>query len=233
MRRVLVAVAVGTAIVIALFPLYWAIVASLRPRDADLGDLWLPGVTFQPTLATWERLLALPGLLSSLGNSFAISVGAATLAIALAAPAAYANGRLRFPRGWTPAMLLGFLFLRLLPPVIYLSPYLLLLRQLGLVDTAIILTGAFREIPLAAPAIAASWLLCLAFIWNEWMYASALGYIEARSFPVLIQATGSGGGVNFGAAATRALAATAVPVLAALLAQRYMVRALSLGGIKG
>ena len=272
MRRLLVAVAVGMATVVALFPLYWAVVISLRPRDADLGDLWLPGVTFQPTLGAWERLLALPGLLSSLGNSVSISVGAATLAIALAAPAAYAIGRLRFPRGWAPAMLLAFLFLRLLPPVVYLPSYLLL-RQLGLVDTVtglvivnatfnlplatIILTGAFREIPreleeaawvdgvgrwgsfvriclpLTAPAIAASWLLCLAFIWNEWMYASALGYIEARSFPVLIQATGSGGGVNFGAATTRALAATAVPVIAALLAQRYLVRALSLGAVKG
>src|SRR5918994_3366262 len=163
MRRVVVVVAVGTAVGIALFPLYWAVVTSLRPRDADLGDLWLPGVTFQPTLAAWERLLVLPGLWSSLGNSIAISVGAATLAIVLAAPAAYAIGRLRFPRGWAPALLLLFLFLRLLPPVVYLPSYLLLLRQLGLVDTvtalvivndtfnlplaAIILTGAFREIP--------------------------------------------------------------------------------------
>jgi ABC-type glycerol-3-phosphate transport system permease component len=59
--------------------------------------------------------------------------------------------------------LLVFLFLRLLPPVVYLPSYLLLLRQMGLVDTvtalvivnatfnlplaAIILIGAFREIP--------------------------------------------------------------------------------------
>ena len=49
---------------------------------------------------------------------------------------------------------------------------------------------------------------------------------------MLIQATGGGGGVNFGAATTRALAATAVPVIAALLAQRYMVRALSLGAVR-
>src|ERR671913_53563 len=65
-RRVLAAVAVGTAVGIALFPLYWAVVTSLRPRDADLGDLWLPGVTFQPTLAAWDRLLTLPALWSSL-----------------------------------------------------------------------------------------------------------------------------------------------------------------------
>jgi multiple sugar transport system permease protein len=273
LRKILATVAVAVAALIAIFPLYWAVVTSLRPRDVEISDLWLPGVTFEPTLTAWQRLVALPGLVSSLGNSIVISAGAATLAVVLAAPAAYAIGRLRFPRGWAAGMLLGFLFLRLLPPVVYLPSYMLLLRNLGLIDTlaglvivnttfnvplaAMILAGAFREIPreleeaswvdgvgrwgsfariclpLAAPALAATWLLCLAFSWNEWMYASALGYTEARSFPVLIQATGSGGGVNFGAATTRALAATAVPILAALFAQRYMVRALSLGAVKG
>ena len=271
--KILAAAAVSVSALIAIFPLYWGVVTSLRPRGAEIADLWLPGVTFAPTLAAWQRLLALPGLVSALLNSVAISAAGASLAVLLAAPAAYAIGRLRFPRGWAAAMLLGLFFLRLLPPVVYLPSYLLMLHRLGLTDTvlglilvnatfnlplaAIILAGAFTEIPreleeaswvdgvgrwgsfariclpLTAPAIAAAWLLCLAFIWNEWMYASAVGYIEARSFPVLIQATGSGGGVNFGAATTRALAATAVPVLAALLAQRYMVRALSLGAVKG
>ena len=87
-------------------------------------------------------------------------------------------------------------------------------------------------LPLAAPAIATSWLPCLTFIWNERMNASGLGYIEARSFTILIHATGSGGGVNFGAATTRALAATAVPVIAEILAQRYKVRARSLDAVK-
>lgn len=258
---------------IALFPLYWAVVTSLRPRTAEIGDLILPGLTFAPTLGAWERLLATPGLTASALNSIVVSVGGATLAVVLAAPIAYAVGRLPFPRGWAAAMLLGFLILRLLPPVIYLPSYLLLFRRLGLIDThlslivvnatfnlslaAIVLAGAFREIPrdleeaawvdgvgrwgsfariclpLVAPALAAAWLLCLSFIWNEWMYASALGYTEARTLPVLIQATGSGGGANMGAATTRALTSTIVPVLAALLAQRYMVRALSLGAVKG
>lgn len=264
---------VAVAVLIALFPLYWAVVISLKPRDVPMTDVWLPGVTFAPSLNAWRGLLEIPDLSSSLWNSVLISVGGASLAVALAAPAAYALARRSFPHGWAAGMLLGFFLLRLVPPVVYLPAYLLLLRQLGLIDTllalvlvnatinlplaAIILTGAFREIPrdleeaawvdgvgrwgsfaricvpLVAPALAASWLLCLAFIWNEWMYASAIGYVEAKSFPVLIQATGAGGGVNFGAATTRALAATAVPVIAALLAQRYMVRALSLGAVKG
>jgi multiple sugar transport system permease protein len=271
--RSLAFVAALLAAFVALFPLYWAVVTSLRPRSAEIGDLVVPGLTFDPTAAAWERLLATPGLATSALNSLVVSSGAATLAVLLAAPVAYAIGRLPFPRGWAPAMLLGFLVLRLLPPVVYLPSYLLLFRQLGLIDThlslivvnatfnlslaAIVLTGAFREIPreleeaawvdgvgrwgsfvriclpLVAPALAASWLLCLAFIWNEWMYASALGYTEARTLPVLIQATGSGGGANMGAATTRALTSTIVPILAALLAQRYMVRALSLGAVKG
>jgi multiple sugar transport system permease protein len=273
MGRVLIALATAVAALIALFPIYWAIVMSLRPRTAALGDLWLPGVTFSPTLAAWERLVDLPGIWASLANSVVIAAGAATLAVGLAAPAAYGLGRLPFARGLGPALLLGLLLLRLMPPVVYLPSYLLLFRKMGLIDTllglilvnatfnlplaAIVLVGAFREIPreleeaawtdglgrwasfariclpLAAPALAAAWLLSLAFSWNEWMYASAIGYVDARSFPVLIQATGGGGGVNFGAATTRALAATAVPVLAALFAQRYMARALSLGAVKG
>jgi len=271
--HLLAAGAVAIATLIALFPLYWAVVISLKPRDVPLTDVWLPGVTFAPSLNAWRGLLEVPGLGSSLWNSVLISAGGATLAVVLAAPAAYALARSSFPRGWAAGMLFGFLLLRLVPPVVYLPAFLLLLRQLGLIDTilalvlvnatinlplaAIILTGAFREIPreleeaswvdgvgrwgsfaricvpLVAPALAASWLLCLAFIWNEWMYASAIGYIEAKSFPVLIQATGGGGGANFGAATTRALAATSIPVIAALLAQRYMVRALSLGAVKG
>ncbi|MCA9862364.1 MAG: carbohydrate ABC transporter permease [Thermomicrobiales bacterium] len=271
--RMLAAGAVAVAVLIALFPLSWAVVMSLKPRDAPMTDLWLPGATSAPSLDAWRGLFAIPDLSASLWNSVLISIGGATLALVLAAPAAYALARRPFPHGWAAGMLLGFLILRLVPPVVYLPAYLLLLRHLGLIDTnlalvlvnatinlplaAIILTGAFREIPreieeaswidgvgrwgsfariclpLVAPALAASWLLCLAFIWNEWMYASAIGYVEAKSLPVLIQATGAGGGVNFGAATTRALAATAAPVLAALLAQRYMVRALSLGAVKG
>ena len=98
MRRLMTALAVGTAVFFALFPLYWAVVTSLKPLDAEITDLWLPGVTFEPTLAAWQRLLAIPNLASSFGNSIVISGGSAALAVILAAPVAYAIGRLPFPR---------------------------------------------------------------------------------------------------------------------------------------
>ena len=43
--------AVAIAALKAVFPLYWALVTSLRPREAAIGDLWLPGLTFEPTIA--------------------------------------------------------------------------------------------------------------------------------------------------------------------------------------
>jgi multiple sugar transport system permease protein len=265
-RKILTASAVAVAVIFFMFPLYWAVTTSLKPLEAERTDLWLPWVTFEPTLAGWQRLFGIPGLASATFNSIIVSAAGATLALLLAAPIAYAVGRLRFPRGWAAGMLLLFFLLRLLPPAVFLPPYLQLLSRIGLVDTlaglivinasfnlplaAIILAGAFREIPrdleeaawvdgvgrwgsfaricvpLVAPALAASWLICLAFIWNEWMYASALGYTNARTLPMMIQSSG-------GADTTRALAATAVPIVAALFAQRYMVRALSLGAVKG
>jgi multiple sugar transport system permease protein len=95
--------------------------------------------------------------------------------------------------------------------------------------------GSFARIliPIVIPAVAASWVLSFAFSWNEAMFAGALSFREARSMPELIVATGGGGGVNFQAASTRSLTMMVFPVIAALFAQRYLVRGLSLGAVKG
>ena len=100
MRRVLTALAVAAATLLAVFPLYWAVVNSVRPRDVPLEALWLPGMTFTPTLAAWKQMLELPGLWTALVNSVVISAVASSLAVFLAAPAAYAISRVPFPPGW-------------------------------------------------------------------------------------------------------------------------------------
>jgi len=95
--------------------------------------------------------------------------------------------------------------------------------------------GSFAKIllPLVAPAVAVSWILCFAFTWNEAMLASALSFTDARTMPELIIATGGGGGVNFQAASTRSLTVMIFPLIASLFTQRYLVRGLSLGAVKG
>jgi multiple sugar transport system permease protein len=95
--------------------------------------------------------------------------------------------------------------------------------------------GSFSRIvlPLVVPAVVASWMLAFAFSWNEYLFGSALSFTEARTMPELVVATGGGGGVNFQAASSRSLAMMALPLVASLLVQRYIVRGLSLGAVKG
>lgn len=95
--------------------------------------------------------------------------------------------------------------------------------------------GAFRHIalPLAAPAIAAAAVICFAFAWNEFLFALILTYKNAQPITVIIAGVEHTQGVQFWFVATRLLLAILPPALLALTAQRYIVRGLTFGAVKG
>jgi multiple sugar transport system permease protein len=95
--------------------------------------------------------------------------------------------------------------------------------------------GAFWRIalPLAAPTLAATGLIVFAFTWNEFLFAVALASREAITVPVHIAGAVDTRGVQFWFMGVRAMTAIVPPVLIALLAQRYIVRGLTLGAVKG
>ncbi|MGI8477292.1 MAG: carbohydrate ABC transporter permease [Thermomicrobiales bacterium] len=269
----LYATAVAAAVMWTLFPFYWAAITSIKDGFSIFGNHWLPFVSFEPTLDSWRTLADKPHLVRSFLNSVAIAVPAATIALLLGTPAAYAVARVPFPSGWAAGFATWFILQRVAPPVVFVTPYILISRQVGLDDSvlstmlvnatlnlplvAIILSGAFREVPrsleesawidgasrwrsfrgvalpLVAPGLAASWLLAFAFSWNEAMFASALSFDASRSMPVLMQSNGGLGGANLGGATTQVILGMSLPLLAALFAQRHIVRGLSLGGVKG
>lgn len=95
--------------------------------------------------------------------------------------------------------------------------------------------GAFWRIalPLAAPTLAATGLIVFAFSWNEFLFAVALSSRNAITVPVHIAGAVDTRGVQFWFMGVRAMTAIVPPVLIALLAQRYIVRGLTLGAVKG
>jgi len=95
--------------------------------------------------------------------------------------------------------------------------------------------GAFWHIalPLAAPAIAAAAVICFAFSWNEFLFALILTYRNAQPITVIIAGVEHTQGVQFWFVATRLLLAILPPALLALTAQRYIVRGLTFGAVKG
>ena len=95
--------------------------------------------------------------------------------------------------------------------------------------------GAFLRIalPLAAPAISVAAVICFAFSWNEFLFALILTYKKATPVTVLIAGVEHTQGVQFWFIATRLLSAILPPAILALAAQRYIVRGLTFGAVKG
>jgi sorbitol/mannitol transport system permease protein len=87
-------------------------------------------------------------------------------------------------------------------------------------------------LPLAAPGIAATALLCLIFAWNEFFYAVQLNPVEGSTVPIWVTTNVSTRG-DFLAKLSAASVLACIPVvLAGWIAQKRMIRGLAMGAIK-
>jgi sorbitol/mannitol transport system permease protein len=86
--------------------------------------------------------------------------------------------------------------------------------------------------PIAAPGIAATALLCVIFAWNEYFYAIQLNFANGSTMPQWVISNVSTRG-NFLAKLSAASTIACLPViLAGWAAQKRMIRGLSMGAIK-
>jgi sorbitol/mannitol transport system permease protein len=87
-------------------------------------------------------------------------------------------------------------------------------------------------LPIIAPGIAATALICVIFSWNEFFLAVTLTAVRAQTVPVYLVGFITSEGA-FWARLSAAATLAAIPVLlAGWVAQRYLVRGLTLGAIK-
>ena len=108
------------------------------------------------------------------------------------------------------------------------------LEEAALIDGATHWGSFWRvALPLAAPSMAATGLIIFAFTWNEFLFAVAIGSDKAITVPVHIAGAIDTRGVQFWFMGVRAMTAMIPPVIIALIAQRYIVRGLTLGAVKG
>jgi multiple sugar transport system permease protein len=108
------------------------------------------------------------------------------------------------------------------------------LEEAALVDGANPLQIFVRVVlPVAGPALAAAAIICFAFAWNEYLFASIIAPNKAKPYTFLVASTSTVRGIHFGFVATRLLIAIALPVILSLFVQRYIVRGLTLGAVKG
>ncbi|WP_370467486.1 carbohydrate ABC transporter permease [Geminicoccus harenae] len=135
---------------VSLFPVYWTVTTSFKvAADVTQGHL-IPWVDFTPQWRGWRSLGLSPEtigqtstvrdeFLKRFQNSVVISVGASLLAVALGSLAAYGLSRFQYRFGKLGNRDLAFFFLSqlILPPVVLAMPFLVLYRELALLDTRI------------------------------------------------------------------------------------------------
>lgn len=88
-------------------------------------------------------------------------------------------------------------------------------------------------LPLCAPALSATALIIFAFTWNELLFSLVISSKNAITIPMFISGSFESRGVQFWFLSVRTMIAMSIPILIALLAQRYIVRGLTLGAVKG
>jgi sorbitol/mannitol transport system permease protein len=96
------------------------------------------------------------------------------------------------------------------------------------------LRGQLKSIilPMAAPGIAATALLCVIFAWNEFFYAVQLNPVKGSTVPIWVTTNISTRG-DFLAKLSAASVLACIPVvLAGWIAQKRMIRGLAMGAIK-
>jgi multiple sugar transport system permease protein len=133
---------------ISLFPIYWTFTTSFKTAvNVTQGHL-IPWVDFQPDWKGWRSLGLSPDTIGRTStvrsefllrfeNSIFASIGASLLAIVIGSLAAYGLSRFDYKFGPWRNKDISFFFLSqlILPPVVLAMPFLVLYKELALLDT--------------------------------------------------------------------------------------------------
>ncbi|EJZ22510.1 carbohydrate ABC transporter permease [Rhizobium sp. Pop5] len=133
---------------VCIFPLFWTVSTSFKTAaDVMRGNL-IPWFNFAPNWLGWRSLGLSPDTISQIStvrdefmrrlwNSVIISVTASALAVVLGSLAAYGLSRFSYKFGHMRNADISFFFLSqlIMPPVVLALPFLVLYKELALLDT--------------------------------------------------------------------------------------------------
>ncbi|WP_106796400.1 carbohydrate ABC transporter permease [Rhizobium sp. H4] len=133
---------------VCIFPLFWTVSTSFKTAaDVMRGNL-IPWFNFTPSWLGWRSLGLSPDTISQIStvrdefmrrlwNSVIISVTASALAVVLGSLAAYGLSRFSYKFGHMRNSDISFFFLSqlIMPPVVLALPFLVLYKELALLDT--------------------------------------------------------------------------------------------------
>ena len=136
--------------VICLFPIYWTITTSFKMAPDVMKGHMIPWVDYTPKWLGWKSIGLSPDtigadstvrdeFLKRFTNSLITSVSASLIAVLLGSLAAYGLSRFSYKFGYMRNGDISFFFLSqlILPPVVLALPFLVLYKELALLDTRV------------------------------------------------------------------------------------------------
>lgn len=88
-------------------------------------------------------------------------------------------------------------------------------------------------IPIAAPGLAVAAIFAFLLSWNEFLFAMILSGVNAKTLPVVIAGLSTELGPLYGEMSAAAVMVMLPNMIMTLILQRYLVRGLALGAVKG
>jgi len=209
-KRVFIWIIIIAGTLWMLFPFYWAVSNSIKPKIETFnpGSLF-PYINFQPSLWAWDKVFTQGDPIKPLINSAVVSTATTAIVLVIGTMAAYALARYR----WNII-------------VVVLIPFFIIMMKLHLLDTwrglvlvyvtfnlpfgVVIMREMFRDIPveleeaalidgasdwqaftrvslpLAVNGLIATAIIVFAFAWNEALFALTLTSAKAGTMPVYI-----------------------------------------------
>ena len=108
------------------------------------------------------------------------------------------------------------------------------LEEAARIDGSSRMGALFRIIlPLSVPGLVSAGVFCFIASWNEYLYAFLYTSMQARTLPVLIGEFTTKVGTDYLKMAAAGVVASTPPVLLALVFQRFLIRGLTEGAVKG
>jgi ABC-type glycerol-3-phosphate transport system permease component len=123
---------IAVCLVAVLFPIFWILISSLRPRSA----MFSTNPSLIPTTITFEHYRAVMNedmFVTSFRNSIIVAIGATLVSITFATLAGYGWGKFEFPGSQITAVYV--IVTRVMPIVSVIVPLFFILQQFGIIDT--------------------------------------------------------------------------------------------------
>lgn len=277
---------IAVALFAALFPIYWLITLSFR----ELQDILAIPPNLIPRSFTWvnykdvlfgggvneKDIAGAQNTLPFLFNSIFIGLVSTGVCMLIGTPAAYGLNK-GDPRVMNP-IAFAILAVRMIPPVILITPFFIILKDIHLLDSKVALAliyaafnlpfaiwmmrgffmdvpveledaaqidgcspfGAFSRIilPIVKPGLAATAVFVFLQAWNEFLFAVILTRTPvSQTLPVaasfFVREGMSQRGINIGAIAVVGTIAVVPMIIFVALVQKWLVRGLTFGAVKG